>query len=937
MFKNLALSFLILALSLNGPASFSQFRLTDRIPLDSSVRLGRLANGLRYYIRKNNLPAGKVQLRLVVNAGSVLEDPDQQGLAHMMEHMNFNGSKHFPKNELVSYLQSIGVQFGADLNAYTGFDETVYILPIPSDDRAKVEKGFTILEDWAAHALLDSIEIDKERGVVLEESRLGKGADERLSKQYFPKIFNGSRYAERIPIGKDDTIRHFKYATLRRFYRDWYRPDLMAVIVVGDIDPARALEEITRHFASLRNPGRERARPALIAIPARAVSEGMVLTDKEEPYKFLQIIDFIEREKPTVTWSDYRHSLVEELFTAMINQRLSELTQQANPPYLFANTGFGSFIRGYRAFSSFAVLGQRPAQDAIDSLVQMTESVRKFGFLAAELQRAKITLLTQAENAYRNRNKTESPKLVQAYINHFLEGEPIPSIGERYAFLKAELPGIPLSETNAVAKETISNQGSFVLLTAPGKDSSSLPDKRQLLAMLGQARTLPVKAYQEKNIAQSLMESPPSAGRILSEKSDAKLGTTDLTLSNGVSITIRPTDFKNNEIKMDGWRPGGSRNFGLENKANAENAAPLIQTMGVKDLSNIDLQKFLAGKTIEAQPYINSDEEGIQGTCAVKDFETFLQLVHLYFTRPRRDEALFQSYISSQKSFVQNLLANPETFFNDTLIQVEFQNNPWANGTPKPADFDRINLDSVMSIYRQIYGNAYGMHFTLVGNLDPVKSRDLLARYLGSLPSEPRVNHFTDRGLRPVRGSVSFSVRKGTEKKSQVNLLFTGNAPYSNGEALKLRVLTDVLNIKIIEQLREEMSGIYGGGLHGEFEPRPYNHYSVELSFPCGPENVEKLEQAAYDILKTAQDSGIEIGDLNKVKETLKKQNQDQMRQNEHWLDLLSTAWINGSDPTWIFEFAPAVERLTPADIQETARKYLSRENCIQAVLYPEK
>jgi len=930
-------SFLFLAALLFQASAFSQANLNDKVPVDPNVKIGKLPNGLVYYIRQNKKPEKKVQLRLVVNAGSVLEDADQQGLAHMMEHMNFNGSTHFPKNELVSYLQSIGVKFGADLNAYTGFDETVYILPIPSDDSDKVEKGFTILEDWAGNALLDTAEINKERGVVLEESRLGKGANERMRKIYFPKLFNGSKYAERLPIGKDDTILHFKPATLKRFYKTWYRPDLEAVIVVGDIDPAVAEQQIIKHFGKFKNPSPERARPAIIPIANRTVSEGMVLTDKEQTYNVLSIYNYVEKSKPVITWADYRQSIVEGLFSEIINERLSELTQQANPPFVFGNTGFGPFLRGYRAFTSFALLGDKPAKDAIDALVTTTESVKKFGFLPTELERAKSNLLNQTENAFKDKDKTESGRLVQEYINNYLEASPITGIANRYEFIKRILPTITLAEVNALAAKMESKQGKFALITAPEKNAAQLPTNQQLLALLTEAHQMPAKAYQEKVIAKSLMEQQPAPGKITNETSNPVLGTTDLTLSNGITITIKPTDFKNDEIKMDSWRWGGSRNYGLADKQSAENAALIVQRMGVKDFSSVDLEKFLSGKTVEVQPYINTYDEGIQGSSSVKDFEIFLQLINLYFTQPRKDEALFQSYISSQKAFVKNLMDNPRLYFQDTVSKIEFQNSPWAGSFAHAEDFDKINLDRVLSIYKEIYGNAFGWHFTFVGNVDIAKVKPLLETYLGSLPATPKENKFTDAGVRPVKGVVEAAIKKGAEKQSLVNIFFNGEAPYSKEEELKLKALADLLTIKIIEQLREEMSGIYGGGMRGSFEKRPYNHYSVTLSFPCGPENVDKLVKAAFEIIKNAQDKGVEQKDLDKVKETLKKQNEDGLKDNDHWLDGLSYAWIEQTDPQWVLDYSKKVEALTLQDIQDAAKEYLNMQNYLKAVLYPEK
>ncbi len=773
--------------------------------------------------------------------------------------------------------------------------------------------------------------------MLIEESRLGKGANERMGKKYLPKLFNGSKYALRLPIGKDDTIKHFKPETLKRFYKTWYRPDLQAVIVVGDIDPAVAEQEIIKHFGQFKNPSVEKPRPSVIPIPSRTVSESMVLTDKEQTYNILQIYNYVEKSKPVITWADYRSSVIEGLFSEIINQRLNELTQVANPPFVYGNTEFGSFLRGYRALTSLAVIGDKPVKDAVDALITTTESVKKFGFLQSELDRAKSNVLNETETAFKDKDKTESGRYVQGYINNFLEGSPITGIANRYEFIKQILPTITLQEVNAIAAKMESKQGKFVLITASDKNAFQLPANAQLLTMVNSASQIPVKAYEEKAIAQSLIDKLPPAGKITSENKNTALGTTDFTLSNGITITIKQTDFKNDEILMDSWRWGGSRNYSLADKENAENAANIAQSMGVKNLSPIDLQKFLAGKTVGAQPYINLYDEGMQGNSSVKDFVTMLQLVHLYFTQPRKDETLFQSFITSQKTFVKNYLNNPRAYFQDTLSKIEYANNPWAEGLTRPEDFNKINLDRAFSIYKEIFGNAYGWHFTFVGNVDIMQARPLLEAYLGSLPTAQKENKFTDVGLRPVKGIVDAQVKKGAEKQSLVNIIFNGEAPYSQDEELKLKALTDLLTIKIIEQLREEMSGIYGGGMHGGMEKRPYNHYSVSLSFPCGPENVDKLVKAAFEIIKNAQEKGIEQKDLDKVKETMKKQNEDAVKENEHWLEGLSSAWIEQEDANWILDFSKKVDALTVQDIQDAAKKYLNMQNYIKAVLYPEK
>ncbi|MES1222043.1 MAG: pitrilysin family protein, partial [Bacteroidota bacterium] len=456
-----------LLLSLFAIQADAQINLAQPLSIDPSVKIGRLPNGLTYYIRKNVKPEKKVELRLAVNAGSILEDNEQQGLAHFMEHMNFNGTKNFRENQLVDYLQKVGVKFGADLNAYTGFDETVYILPIPGDNADIVEKGFTVLEDWAGNNLFESNEIEKERGVVLEESRLSKGSGERMRRQYFPHLFRNSKYANRLPIGKDSILKSFKPASLKKFYADWYRPNLMAVIVVGDIDPAVAEKKIIAHFSKFKNPANPRIRPAITPIQNWTKPEAMVVTDDEATNTMVQIFNFVQPDKKMKTWGDYRQSIIQSLFSSLINQRLNELTQKEKPPFVFGSTGFNEFLRGYKAFTSFAFLGQGKVEDAVNALVGETERARQLGFLQSELDRAKANLLNQAEEAFNEKDKSESGNIVGEYVNNFLDGTPIPGVANDYKFIKQILPTITLAEVNAIAKKMPAPNNAFTLVTAP--------------------------------------------------------------------------------------------------------------------------------------------------------------------------------------------------------------------------------------------------------------------------------------------------------------------------------------------------------------------------------------------------------------------------------------------------------------------------------------
>lgn len=915
---------------------FAQINLNSPLPVDPDVKIGKLSNGLTYYIRKNEKPAKKIELRLVVNAGSVLEENNQLGLAHFMEHMGFNGSKNFPKNDLVNYLQSVGVKFGADLNAYTGFDETVYILPISSDKPEVVEKGFTVLEDWAFNNLMDKNEIEKERGVVLEESRLSKGSNERMRRQYFPQLFNGSKYAERLPIGKDSILKTFKPELLQQFYKEWYRPNLMAVIVAGDIDVATAEQKIKEHFGSYKNPEHLVERPAIIPITQRTQPQAMVVTDDEATNTILQIFNYVRPDKPAATWADYKKLVEENLMTSLINQRLQELTQRENPPFNFAGTNMGPFIRGYKAFISFAVLGNNSPQEAVDALIAETERARQYGFLKSELERAKADLLNQTQTEYSERNKLESGTYVSEYIDNFLEGTPIPGVANRYQFIKDILPSITVDSINAVAKDMPRNNNAFALVLAPSNRRDKLPGNDALMNAIVAASNKPVKPYEEKAIAVKLLDKEPAAGKVVKSTKNAALGTTDLTLSNGITVTLKPTNFKNDQIVMDAWRLGGFNKFPLADKENAQYAANIVTQMGVKNLTPTDLQKFLSGKTASVHPYINNNEEGIEGASSIPDFETFLQLTYLYFTQPRRDETLFHSFVKKQKGSLQFLRQNPQVYFQDTLTKIVYNNNPWANSIPTEDTFDRLNLDRSLAIYNQIYSNAYGMHFTFVGNTDSVKIIPLLEKYLGSLPAAPKENKDKDNGVRPVRGVVNATIKRGKEAQSVITTLFSGPTTYSTQDELAFRALIEVLNIKVVEKLREEMSGIYGGGFYGAIEKRPYVHYTISSRIPCGPENVDKLTEALLGLIKTAQQKGIDQKDLDKVKETWRKQYGVNIQENEFWLQSLSSAWIDKRNPMEILQYQKMIAALTPQQLQKTAQKYFDFKNYVKAVLYPE-
>lgn len=916
----------------------AQLKLDSKLPLDEKVKIDKLSNGLTYYIRANQKPEKKVELRLVVNAGSILEDNDQQGLAHFTEHMAFNGTKNFKKNELVSFLQSIGVDFGADLNAYTSFNETVYILPIPLSDPNNYKKGMQVLQDWASGLTFENKQIDDERAVVLEESRLGKGAEDRMFRKIYPRQYAGSKYATRLPIGKDSILKTFKYDAIKRFYRDWYRPNLMAVIVVGDINVAETEKMIQEYFGALKNPANPRPR-TIFPLQSRKAPESMVLTDKEATNIQISIEYSPVKSSPEITLDDYRReNILKRIFVSLLNQRLQDLSRSANPPFTYAGVGFGSFARDFEAFSGFAIAGKKGADTAFNALATEIERVKKFGFTQSELDRAKKQQFASIERFYNNRDKTESSVLIEEYIRHFLEAEPIPGIENEFNYKKELLPGIKLEEVNAFANEIKKTETVFVSVMGPDKADVKMPVNTALLASLDNIAKTPLKAYEEKVIASSLLKAKPAPGNITKETKNELLGATELQFSNGARVIIKPTNFKQDEIILGGFKKGGLNNYGVDDKFSATYASQVVSQMGIGEFSPTDLQKFLAGKNANVSVGLNAISTRVNGSCIIKDAETMLQLLYLNFTNIRKDEALFNGWKEKQKSQVQFMMSDPTTAFVDSVYKLIYASQPLAPVILPTAEiFDKINLDRAVAIFKENTADANDFIFTLTGNVDIETIKPLLATYIGGLPSKGAIGSFKDNGVRMVSGKKELNFYKGKEQKSFILNVYSGEVPYSEDLSLKAEMLTEILNIKIIEDLREKIGGIYGGGIGGGVSKYPYNSFSFGLQLPCGPEKVEVLKKAADEEIEKIKTKGPEQVDIDKVKKSLLEKYKVNMKENRYWSGILSNIYLNDNDPQRYFDYEKIVNAVTGDQIKEAANLLLSGKNVVRATLYPEK
>jgi len=936
-FSKAALSLLLLSAS--AVTLYAQ-DLNSNIPVDSKVTKGKLANGLTYYIRPNNKPEKKVELRLVINAGSILENDDQQGLAHFMEHMNFNGTKNYPKNKLVDFLQSIGVEFGADLNAYTSFDETVFILPIPTDKPGNLESGFQVIEDWAHNANLTEADINDERNVVLEESRLGKGADDRMMKIYLPKLLAGSQYGNRLPIGKDEILKTFKPETIRSFYRDWYRPDLMAVAVVGDITVDQAKALIEKHFGGIKNPANPRERK-LFEVPAYKDATAMVLTDKEATNYQFQLFFSARKDQKEITVGDYRKTVVKNIFTQILNKRFQELTQSANPPFAYSFAYTNSWARGYESFALITA-PTTDIQTAVNASVAELVKARDFGFTKSELDIVKKQLLSSMEKAYNERNTTESGKLVGEYVRNFLTNEPIPGIETEYKYYQDMLPGITLEEVNAEAKKWLDKEDNsryFALVTGPAENKDmKLPTDAELKTMLGQAFSQTVTANAEKVVAENLLDKAPVAGKITGETSDKELGIVTYTLSNGVKVTVKKTDFKSDEIKLTAVKKGGSSNYGAADKSNTKFLPDVIESMGYGQFTPTALTDALSGKTVGLLPSMGETTAEIKGNSSVKDFESLLQLTYLQLTEPRKDEGLFNGFIGTMKMQLMFMGKNPQVAFVDTLTKTLYHNDPLRPiQIPTTDDVARINMDRVLEIYRNEFGNADGFHFFIVGNVDENTIKPLLEKYIASLPAKGTQPTLKDNGLRPVTGVHKLEFKKGTEQQSLVLKIATGEMPYTEDAAIKTTLIGDILSIKVIEQVREAMGAMYSGGFNGQMEEFPYSNYTIQGYFPCGPENVEPILKEVAQEIADLKANGPEQKDLDKARLAIIEKRKEGIKTNDYWTSKLEQLLVWNRSKDRFLNFEDNINKITVQDIKAMANKILDGKNDFTAVLYPEK
>ena len=932
----LAIAFVLCAGFQQAVAQQMQF---PPLPVDKNVRIGQLDNGLTYYIRHNKLPENRAEFYIAQKVGSILEEPQQRGLAHFLEHMAFNGTKNFPGDDkglgVIPWCETVGIKFGTNLNAYTSIDETVYnISNAPIDRTGVLDSCLLILHDWSNYILLKDDEIDKERGVIREEWRSRNSGMLRVYTDLLPTIYQGDKYADCMPIGSIDVINNFPYKDIRDYYHKWYRPDLQGIVIVGDIDVDTVEAKLKAVFADVQKPVNPAERTYY---PVTDNKEPIVAigTDKEVDDPSIEIYfkqdATPDSEKNNVGYlaSQYMTSMI----SSMLNARLSELVQSANPPFTRASSYYSDFFvaKTKEAFALSASSKADGIETALKTLLQETERARRFGFTESEYARARANYLQSLESAYNEREKTKHGSYVREYVQNFLNGEPIPGIEAEYAMMNQLAPNIPLQAMNMVMQQLVPDSNQVVIIAGPAKEGLKYPTKEEVINLLKGMKDLDLQAYVDKVSDEPLMKEAPKGGKIISEKEGDIYGSTKLVLSNGVTVYVKKTDFKADEIRMKGTSLGGKSIFPDKDALNFAVMDNVIAVGGLGNFSQVDLTKVLAGKKVSVNAGLGATTENVFGTCSPKDFETMMQLTYLTFTAPRKDAEAFESFKNRMKAQLESAQANPLSSINDSLQKAMYNNHPRVV-MMKPEMVDQIDYDRILEMYNDRFKDASDFTFYFVGNIDLETAKPLIAEYLGALPAINRKETFKD---------TKMSIRKGVYKNeyakeqqtptATIVFLYSGKAPYTLKNDILLSFATQVLDMVYTEEVREKEGGTYGVNCFGDLQKYPREQLLLQIVFQTDPAKKDKLAGIVVDELKKLAAEGPSDVHLQKVKEYMLKKYADNQKENGYWMNNLNDYFYYGMDMTE--GYTDIVNSITAKDIQKFVSDLLKQGNEIEVTM----
>lgn len=905
--------------------------LDEKIPIDKNVKTGVFENGLRYYIKKNAKPEDNAHFRLVIRAGAINEDDDQNGLAHFTEHMCFNGTKHFPKNELIDFLQKTGVQFGADVNAGTGLDQTMYELPISIEDPKMIDNALLVLEDWAHNVTFDGDQIDDERGVIVSEWRQRNNYQFRLGEKRADKLYYNSKYAKRNLIGDTNLLWHFKYDVIRRFYKDWYRPDLQAIIAVGDFDVEEVYGKIKEHFASI--PKRDNPRKwEKVHIADHKQTLADIATDKEIPID-LSLMYFKLPEYDLSTYRGYRENIVRSLYDNMFNQRIQEISNKPNPPFIQAGGGESNFNGDKRSYVLYAVGQAGKGLDAASALLDAAFRVKQHGFTATELERAKESYLSNLKNVQKQKNTLTHSAFVNEYTQNFLSSESIPGIDLEVELADNFLQNITLDEVNELADLYLTKENTVLTLGMPDKADLTKPSEDDFLALFNAKFDKQYEPYIDETNSDPLFTEDITPGKIVSEKMNKDLELFEYTLSNGAKLILKPTDFKENEILFSAVSQGGTSLVSDNDYFSAEQASEIITTCGLGEFSQTELQKKLSGKQVAVSPFINELSEGMRGQSSVEDLETMLQLIHMYFTSPRKDNDAYTSLIQKYKSYLMNASQSPDQAFADT-IQVTMASHHYREQPASVKLLDKVDLDAAYRIFDERFEDASDFTFIFVGSFDLGKMKDLAAKYIGSLPNNKTNEKWKDVGIEKPEKSITKIIKAGEEDKAHVRLMIPGEFAWGQKERQRLQSMIDYFDIKFTEVIREKMSGVYSPGIWVATEKYPESEYTINIDFVTDPERIDELVSAIMDLINEVKNTQDPVTAM-KVQKAQRTQRNRNLKQNGYWIGSLAAYIERQDDINTIPDWDNHINSLSAEDIQKTAQKYFNTDKMIKVILEP--
>ncbi|MDD2280450.1 MAG: insulinase family protein [Bacteroidales bacterium] len=913
-------------------------QMPQKLPLDPKVRTGVLENGLTYFVVQNAEPKGQAEFYIAQKVGSILEDDNQRGLAHFLEHMAFNGSKNFPGNGIISYLEKIGVKFGANLNAGTSFDQTIYnISSVPVKRQGIIDSCLMILHDWSCAISLTTEDIEKERGVIREEFRTSSSAMLRMIEKIMPEIMPGSRYAYRLPIGTLNVINNFTPQEIRDYYNKWYRPDLQGIIVVGDIDAAAVEAQIKTMFGSIPKPVNPAPR---IELPVPDTKDALisVATDPEASTTSLQVMykhDVLPKEIRATAASivmDYMNSMV----TGMLNSRFQDLGQKPDAPFTYAQASYGNFCFGITqtkdAFTLGAGVKEGKMNETLKALINEAEKVRRFGFTPSEYDRAKANYMSRLEQIYKEKEKQKNSFYVNQIVDHFITNNAYAGIETEYALMQQVAPAITVEQINEYAKSLPVDQNLAIAVMMPKKEGLKVPSNEELMTVYQNALKEQVEPYKETLSKEPLVPVAPKAGKVVSEVKEPMSGATVWNMSNGATVVVMKTDFKDDQIMFSATSKGG---YSLLDKSDIVATKVINDVAAIGGLGNFsatDLKKVLAGKNVSVRSNIGMMSEGLSGSSTPKDIETFMQLVYLSFTSIRQDNEAFQSYLGKMKAQLENMAAQPMVAFSDTVQKVLYNSNPYA----KRLDLDmlaKVNYEKTLQLARARFENAADFTFIFVGNVDPAVLKPLAETYIGSLPAnKTKKENWKNTDMIPVKGKVVNHFDKDMQTpKATVYTFFSGKVPYTLENVILASMTKQVFDMVFTRTIREEEGGTYGVGVAMNMTYFPQEYFTFMFGFDTDVALKERLLKRAHLEINNVIEKGVSPADFSKIIEYMQKTNTQNLRENSYWLGAISNRYLIGKDMHT--EMDAILKSLTKEKLQKFIKETLSQGNQVEVIM----